>query len=108
MGEAKKGWVEKLHSIMWAYRTTPYSTAGKTPFQLTYGTKVVIPVEILELSRQTEVPLDEEVNDESLREELGLVKEIRSGEALREATLTQQIALRHDTKVINVNSRSAA
>ena len=60
---------------------------AETPFRLTYGTEAVIPVEIMEPSRKTEVPLDEELNNQDLREELDLVEEIRSGETLREATL---------------------
>ena len=44
-------------------------------------------MEIMEPSRKTEVPLDEELNNQDLREELDLVEEIRSGETLREATL---------------------
>jgi len=35
-----------------------------------------------------------------MREELDMVEEIRAGSSLREAKLKQQIALRHDTKVI--------
>ena len=54
----------------------------------------------MESSRKTEVPLDEELNDKGLREELDLVEEIRSGEALHEAMLKQQIALRHDNRAI--------
>ena len=46
------------------------------------------------------MPLDEERNDEALRDELNLVKEIRSGAALRKATLKQRVALSHDDKVI--------
>ncbi|CAJ2652108.1 unnamed protein product [Trifolium pratense] len=60
----------------------------------------VIPVEIGEPSRRTEQPLDEEQNDEALREELDLVEEIRTGASLKEATLKQKIAAWHDTKVI--------
>ncbi|KAI5402453.1 hypothetical protein KIW84_050175 [Lathyrus oleraceus] len=51
-------------------------------------------------TRRTEEPLDEEMNDETLRAELDLVEEIRSEAALRETTLKQKIALRHDAKVI--------
>ena len=54
---------------------------------MTYGTEVVIPVEIMEPSRRTERPLKEEMNDESLRDELDLIEEIQPGAALREATL---------------------
>ncbi|XP_058775973.1 uncharacterized protein LOC131650274 [Vicia villosa] len=100
LGEAKKAWVEELHSVLWAYRTTPHSTTGETPFRLTYGTEAVIPVEIREPSRRTESPLEEELNDEAMREELDMVEEIRTGSSLREAKLKQQIALRHSTKVI--------
>ena len=86
--------------MLWAYRTTPHSTTGKTPFRLTYETEAVIPVEIREPSRRTEAPLDEEMNDEVMREELDLVEEIRSGATLREASFKQKITLRHDAKVI--------
>ena len=46
------------------------------------------------------MPFDKEMNDETLRNELNLVEEIRSGAALREATIKQQVALLHDNKVI--------
>ncbi|XP_058782881.1 uncharacterized protein LOC131657510 [Vicia villosa] len=100
LGEAKKAWVEELHSVLWAYRTTPHSSTGETPFRLTYGTEAIIPVEIREPSRRTESPLEEELNDEAMREELDMVEEIRSGSSLREARLKQQIALHHSAKVI--------
>ncbi|XP_058761331.1 uncharacterized protein LOC131634721 [Vicia villosa] len=100
LGEAKRAWVEELHSILRAYRTTPYSSTGETPFRLTYGTEAIIPVEIREPSRRTESPLKEELDDEAMREELDMVEEIRTGSSLREAKLKQQIALRHNTKVI--------
>ncbi|CAJ2653881.1 unnamed protein product [Trifolium pratense] len=95
LDQNKKKWVEELDNVLWAYRTTPHSTTGETPFRM-----AVIPVEIGEPSRRTEQPLDEEQNDEALREELDLVEEIRTGASLKEATLKQKIAARHDTKVI--------
>ncbi|CAJ2659678.1 unnamed protein product [Trifolium pratense] len=100
LDQNKKKWVEELDNVLWAYRTTPHSTTGETPFRVVYGTEAVIPVEIGEPSRRTEQPLDEEQNDEALREELDLVEEIRTGASLKEATLKQKIAARHDTKVI--------
>ncbi|MCI97021.1 hypothetical protein A2U01_0118321, partial [Trifolium medium] len=51
---------------------------------MVYGTEAVIPVEVGEPSRRTEQLLDEEMNDEALREELDLVEEIRTGASLRE------------------------
>ncbi|KAL0373261.1 UNVERIFIED_CONTAM: Gag-Pol polyprotein [Sesamum radiatum] len=43
---AKKSWVEELPEVLWAYRTTPRSSTGETPFCLVYGTEAIIPVEI--------------------------------------------------------------
>src|SRR6266487_3749988 len=100
MGASKGNWTEELHNVLWSYRTTPHSTTGETPFRLTYGTEAVIPVEIGEPSSRIEYPLEENINDELLREELDLVEELRTGASLREATLKQKIAARHDKKVI--------
>jgi hypothetical protein len=100
LDDEKKKWVEELWSVLWAYRTTPHSTTGETPFRLTYGTEAVIPVEIGDLSWRTTQPLSEETNDEALREELDLVEELRTAASLREASLKQKITARHDTKVL--------
>ena len=62
--------------------------------------EVVILVEIEEPSRRTEAPLDEEMNNVALREELDLVEEIRTGVALWEASLKQKKSMRYDTKVM--------
>jgi transposase InsO family protein len=32
LDDNKKKWVEELHSVLWAYLTTPHSTAEETPF----------------------------------------------------------------------------
>ncbi|GAU49214.1 hypothetical protein TSUD_369830 [Trifolium subterraneum] len=100
MGASKGNWTEELHSVLWSYRTTPHSTTGETPFRLTYGTEAVIPVEIGEPSSRIEYPPEEDINDELLSEELDLVEELRTGASLREATLKQKIAARHDKRVI--------
>ncbi|GAU46144.1 hypothetical protein TSUD_401460 [Trifolium subterraneum] len=100
MGASKGSWTEELHNVLWSYRTTPHSTTGETPFRLTYGTEAVIPVEMGGLSPRIEYPHEENINDELLREELDLVEELRTGASLREATLKQKIAARHDKRVI--------
>ncbi|GAU50709.1 hypothetical protein TSUD_301140 [Trifolium subterraneum] len=100
MGASKGNWTEELHNVLWSYRTTPHSTTGETPFRLTYGTEAIIPVEIGEPSSRIEYPYEEDINDELLRDELDLVEELRTGASLREATLKQKIAARHDKRVI--------
>ncbi|MCI66333.1 hypothetical protein A2U01_0087591, partial [Trifolium medium] len=57
------------------------------PFSFTYGTEAVIPVEIGASSFRAEIPIEGELNNEMLREELDLLEELRDGAALREASL---------------------
>ena len=45
MDDVKGKWVEKLSHVLWTYRTTPRRSTGETPFSMTYGTEVVIPLE---------------------------------------------------------------
>ena len=37
--------MEELSHVLWTYRTTPRRSTRETPFSMTYGTKVVIPIE---------------------------------------------------------------
>ena len=45
LDDTKGRWVEELSHVFWTYRTTPYRSTGETPFSMTYGAKVVIPLE---------------------------------------------------------------
>nr|XP_025685710.1 uncharacterized protein K02A2.6-like [Arachis hypogaea] len=91
----KKGaWADELASVLWSYRTTEQSATGETPFRLTYGVDVVIPVEICEPSpRLLLAGVDEAV-------EKDLVEETREMAHLSETALKQRIALRYNTKVL--------
>ena len=46
LDDAKGAWPEELPNVLWAYRTTTRTPTRETPFMLTYGTEVVIPVEV--------------------------------------------------------------
>lgn len=46
LSEAKGLWVEELSWVLWAYRTTPRSLTGETPFRLAYSTEALLPVEV--------------------------------------------------------------
>ena len=37
--------MEELSHVLWTYRTTPRKSIGETPFSMTYGAEVVIPLE---------------------------------------------------------------
>jgi len=79
---AKTRWAEELNTVLWAYRTTPHSTTGKSPFRLTYGMEAVIPIELTELTWRTDVDTDFPANTTNLREELEFVDEVRSEAAI--------------------------
>ena len=46
LDEVKGKWVDELPHVPWVYCTTPRKKTGKTPFSMTYGSKVIIPLEI--------------------------------------------------------------
>ncbi|KAL0428187.1 UNVERIFIED_CONTAM: hypothetical protein Slati_2993500 [Sesamum latifolium] len=49
---AKSSWIEELLGVLWAYRTTPRSATGETPFCLVYGTEAIILAEIGEKTQR--------------------------------------------------------
>ena len=69
LGEAKGAWVVELLQILWAYRYTPHGTIGESPFNLTYGTYAMLPVEVGEPMLRREMQ-NLDVNCERMREEL--------------------------------------
>ena len=69
-------WPEELPNVLWAYRTTARTPTGETSFNLTYGTKVVIPVEVGLTSLRTEF-FDKQSNDDQLKLNLNCLDEVR-------------------------------
>ena len=76
LDEAKGAWPEELPNVLWAYRTTPRTPTGETPFRLTYGTEAVIPVEIgVASTRRT--TFNGVANEDKLRVNLDCLDEVR-------------------------------
>ena len=63
---AKRAWPEELPSVLWAYKMTARTSIGETPFNLTYGTEAVIPIEIGLTSPRMEL-FDEHSNNDQLK-----------------------------------------
>ncbi|KAL2250053.1 UNVERIFIED_CONTAM: hypothetical protein Sindi_2479000 [Sesamum indicum] len=74
--ESKGSWVEELPGVLWAYRTTPRTATGETPFFLVYGTEAIIPAEIEEESQRI-VMYDPKSNQNELNSDLTLIEEKR-------------------------------
>ncbi|GAU35417.1 hypothetical protein TSUD_375070 [Trifolium subterraneum] len=94
---------KKFQEFLATIGTTQHFTSVEHPQtngQAEAANCAVIPVETGQPSPRIEYPHKEDINDELLREELDLVEELRTGASLREATLKQKIAARHDKWVI--------
>ena len=57
VGTHKSNWHMQIFSALWAYRTSPKTSMGFTPFQLIYGLEVVFPIECEILSLRLTVEL---------------------------------------------------
>ncbi|KAK3032041.1 hypothetical protein RJ639_035478 [Escallonia herrerae] len=87
LDEAKGIWVDELPKVLWAYRTTPHSVTGETPFLLYYGTEAMLPVEI-------GVPTMGALhfNEVGLRANLDLVEEARTQAHELSVAIKQRVA----------------
>ena len=81
---AKGAWREELPSVLWAYKITTKTPIGETPFNLTYGIKAVIPIEIGLTSPKMEF-FDEHSNDNQLKLNLDCLDEVRDQASQRMA-----------------------
>ncbi|XP_016165145.1 uncharacterized protein LOC107607749 [Arachis ipaensis] len=68
-------WAGELFQVLWAYRTTPHSTTGESPFRLAYGMEAMILIEITEESLRV-MFYNEGVNNQTQKEELDLLPEV--------------------------------
>ncbi|KAK6141011.1 hypothetical protein DH2020_025249 [Rehmannia glutinosa] len=71
--QMKTYWVDEIPGVLWAYRRTPKTVMGETPFCLLYGSKAVIPLEIGEPHRIENYDGNE--NQENMVAYLDLIEE---------------------------------
>ncbi|KAL0439574.1 UNVERIFIED_CONTAM: Gag-Pol polyprotein [Sesamum latifolium] len=98
LGTAKGAWVEELPSVLWAYRTTPRTSTGESPFTLSYGTEAVAPAEIGELSWRVKY-YDAASNAQGLRMNLDFIDEAREMAAARAAMYKARMAKAYNARV---------
>ncbi|XP_014490737.1 uncharacterized protein LOC106753443 [Vigna radiata var. radiata] len=98
LGQAKGLWVEELPEVLWAYRCTPHGSIGETPFNLTYGTDAMLPVEIGEPSLRRHIQ-DMTLNEEQLRMNLDTLHERREIALIKNEAQKRLITRRYNTKV---------
>ncbi|GKF15632.1 reverse transcriptase domain-containing protein [Tanacetum coccineum] len=94
--------MEEIPHVLRAHRTMIKSSNKDTPFLLTYGMEVVIPVEIgMPTLRTTEVDMVQ--NNEALKINLDLLEEKREHAAIREAKGKAKMEKYYNSKVRNTS-----
>lgn len=87
-----------MPEVLWAYRCTPHGTTRETPFNLTYCTDDMLPVELGEPSPRRMME-DIQLNDQELRVELDTLDERRDRTALRAEACRRMVEKHSNTKV---------
>ena len=90
--------MEELPHVLWTYRTTPRRSTGETPFSMSYGAKVVIPIEtgFPTLRTQAFNPND---NDRLLERSLDLIEERRENAMVQLAYYQHKLKQGYDARV---------
>ncbi|XP_030970747.1 uncharacterized protein LOC115991144 [Quercus lobata] len=98
LDDAKGAWPEELPNVLWAYRTTARTPTRETPFRLTYGTEVVIPVEVgvTSIRRGT---FNKEINDDELRLNLDCLDEVRVNASSKMTRYQRKMAEYYEKRV---------
>ena len=95
LDDAKGKWVEELPHVLWTYRTTPRRFTGDTPFSMTYGAEVVIPLESRFPTTRTS-SFNPNDNDEQLARNLDLIEEKRENATVQLAYYQQKLKQGYD------------
>ena len=98
LDDAKGAWPKELPNILWDYITMARTSMGETPFRLTYGTEVVILVEIGVASIKREM-FQEENSDDQLRVNLDCIDEVREKASDKMTKYQQKMAEYYNKRV---------
>ncbi|XP_074343031.1 uncharacterized protein LOC141680814 [Apium graveolens] len=98
LGKAKGRWVEELPWVLCAYRTTPRSSTGETPFRLAYGTDVLLPFEVGLKSYRSEA-YNVEINNFGVRANMDFLEEERKFAHQRNIKYLLQAAQHYDSGI---------
>ena len=81
--------MEELSNVLWVYRKTSRNAIGKTLYSLSFGVKVVVPVEVGAPSHRTQHFLLNN-NETNLRAKLNLLGEGRDQARIRVVVYQQR------------------
>nr|GEV86972.1 reverse transcriptase domain-containing protein [Tanacetum cinerariifolium] len=105
LGENNRNWVEEVPHVLWAHRMMIKTSNGDTVFSLTYGTEVLMQIEIgMPSLRCTEV--NQAKNDEELLLNLDILEERREKAAVRKAKSKAKMEKYYNARVRSTAFRS--
>ena len=90
--------MEELSHVLWTYRTTPRRSTGETPFSMTYGAEVVIPLETRFPTLRTS-SFTPRNNNRLLGKSLDLIEERRENAIVQLAYYQHKLKLEYDANV---------
>ena len=94
----KGRWVEELPHVLWTYRITPRRLIRETPFSMTYGAEVVIPLETGFLALRTS-SFNPSNNNELLEMSLYFIEERRESAMVQLAYYQHKFKQGYDANV---------
>ena len=98
LDDAMGRWVEELPHVLWTYRTTPRRSTRETPFSMSYGAEVAIPLETGFSTLRTQ-SLNPNDNDELLERSLDLIEERRKSAMVQLTYYQHKLKQGYDGKV---------
>jgi hypothetical protein len=95
-------WIKELPNALWGLRTQPYKPTGQSPYFLVYGSKAILPADVIWNSPAVE-QYDEGVSEDSRRVDTDSLEEARCAALVQSARYLEGIRCYHDR---NVKERS--
>ena len=97
LDSTKGKWVDELHGVLWAYRTTARKPTGISSFAITYGVEAIIPTEIGMPTIRTDVP--EQGNADLMVKDIDTLDELRELAAIRITSFQFRLANSYNKRV---------
>ncbi|KAJ3704029.1 hypothetical protein LUZ61_007734 [Rhynchospora tenuis] len=95
---SKNTWPEYLDEILWAYRTTPRTATGRSPFAMVYGMEAVTPMEVVHPSLRT-ISYEWSSNGVKREQELTMIHELREEAKVKAEDYQRKMRKNFDKRV---------
>ncbi len=95
VNEDKDDWDQYLNQLAYAYNTSVHATTGYTPFEIVYGRRAKLPMDIFQNDKNIQIELTPGEYETNLRQNL-----IQSFENVRSNTRSKVEKIKFNTRLI--------